>query len=123
MALRQEAERGRALPEVAAPAPRPVPAKPAPVPEKQKRAPSTSTDVWAIQVGAFAQEASARRLVERLESKGYPVEVLPSDGANARWRVRVQPLRGEGRAKGLAARLKSEEGLPTWVMALEAGSR
>ena len=82
-----------------------------------------SGDPWAIQVGAFAEEEAARRLMKTLETKGYPVVLLPSDAASARWRVRVQPLRGEEQARGLASRLKGEEGLPTWVMSLEAGSR
>ena len=77
---------------------------------------------WAIQVGAFADMAAARRLVESLEAKDYPVELIASRGATKRWRVRVQPVRGESRARRIANQLKQDEGLPTWTTPLEARS-
>ena len=81
-------------------------------------APATNARPWAIQVGAFSDERSARKLANSL-SAGYPVEVLPAKREGGRWRVRVQPLADEARARATADRLKQEEGLPTWVVRLE----
>jgi cell division protein FtsN len=74
---------------------------------------------WTIQVGAFGDEASATRLAEGLAAKGYPVKLLAASGDSQRWRVRVQPLQGEAKAKQLANRLKHVEQLPTWVLPME----
>jgi len=44
--------------------------------------------------------------------------VSPSTGdAGARWRVRVGPMTARDEADRTAARLKTEERLPTWVIA------
>jgi cell division septation protein DedD len=77
---------------------------------------------WAIQVGAFSDESAASRLAEGLDAKGYPVELVPAEGATRRWRVRVQPVEDEARARSLADRLKREERLPTWVIPMERRS-
>jgi cell division septation protein DedD len=122
-----EQSRGEDLPDVAAPPPANAPAR-APARRAGSATPQPAASVadekrWAIQVGAFSEEATARRLVKALEAKSYPVAVLPSNGSNKRWRVRVQPLRGEDQARGVANQLKTEEGLPTWLVPMEAGSR
>jgi cell division protein FtsN len=78
--------------------------------------------VWAIQVGAFSEEAAALRIVKGLEAKGYPTELLAATGASQRWRVRVQPVRGEAKAKEMANKLKRIERLPTWVIPMEGRS-
>ncbi|MBK7947224.1 MAG: SPOR domain-containing protein [Deltaproteobacteria bacterium] len=84
---------------------------------------SGSTGVFAIQVGAFGDEPSARSLEARLESKGYPIEVLPAGSESNRWRVRVQPIAEEQTARGTAERIEREERLPTWVIRLEGQPR
>jgi len=76
---------------------------------------------WSIQVGAFSQQAAATRLAEGLRAR-YPVEVLPASGKAGRWRVRVQPIRSEARARQMAERLKRDERLPTWVTPMEGRS-
>ncbi len=78
---------------------------------------------WAIQVGAFGDERSAAQLADRLEGKGYPIEVLPAGAESNRWRVRVQPIAGETAARTTAERVEREERLPTWVIRLEGHSR
>lgn len=78
---------------------------------------------WAIQVGAFGDEPSAAQLADRLEGKGYPIEVLPAGADSNRWRVRVQPIEGEAAARTTAERVEREERLPTWVIRLEGQSR
>jgi cell division protein FtsN len=111
------AEEGSAvvgLPRVAA-APRPADTLP-------NRVEAAATDRWAIQVGAFSDESVATGLAEGLVEKGYPTELVRAPGDDRRWRVRVQPVHGERRARGLADRLKREERLPTWVIPMEAGS-
>jgi cell division septation protein DedD len=127
IAAQSESSPAADLPDVAAPPPARAPAQP----PARRVGSATSEPVgsvgdekpWAIQVGAFSEEATARRLVKTLEAKRYPVAVLPSTGSNKRWRVRVQPLRGEDHARGIANQLKREEGLPTWLVPMEAGSR
>jgi cell division septation protein DedD len=86
------------------------------------RAPSDAQADWAIQVGAFADKAAARRLAEGLEAKDYPVELIASEGTTKRWRVRVQPVRGQSKAREIASQLKRDERLPTWLIPLEARS-
>ncbi len=77
---------------------------------------------FAIQVGAFAQSESAQHLADGLREKGMDVYLSPGsqDGA-ARWRVRVGPLASRAEAERLAARIKTDEKLPTWV--LQEGGR
>ncbi|MFO0687109.1 MAG: SPOR domain-containing protein [Myxococcota bacterium] len=79
---------------------------------------STGGGGWAIQVGAFGDEPSARSLEARLEGKGYPIEVLPAGPDSNRWRVRVQPIGEEQAARATAQRIEREEGLPIWVIRL-----
>ena len=75
-------------------------------------------DRWSIQVGAFSDEGAADRLAEGLRQR-YPVTVLPASATGGRWRVRVQPIRGEALARQMAEDLKRDERLPTWVTPLE----
>jgi cell division septation protein DedD len=71
----------------------------------------------AVQVGAFGDAASAEKLAGTLRRKGFPAFVSPSTGdSGARWRVRVGPMSSRDDADRTAARLKSEERLPTWVI-------
>ena len=90
----------------------------------KKRAEATEqAGSWAIQVGAFEDEASAVRLADGLGAKGYPTELLSAGGDSPRWRVRVQPLPSEAKAKEIETRLKHVEHLPTWVLPVERRSR
>jgi cell division septation protein DedD len=104
------------LPAVAAPAP-----KPAPKPEATRLRPEVlspgASARFAVQVGAFSESAAAEGLVERLRARGFAAYVSPSPkNSAARWRVRVGPLSSRGEADRVAARLKAEEKLPTWVL-------
>ncbi len=128
-----EAKTEVAPPAVGAPAPmveRPANSSTNPAPARERRdsadvvSPSApgSGPSWAIQVGAFSDEAAARRLADGLEKKGYPTKLLPSGRDGMRWRVRVQPIGSEAKRDELADRLKRVERLPTWVIALEGRS-
>lgn len=94
-----------------APEPPPVAAAPPPPP------PAPAAGRMAVQVGAFGESSSAQRLAKRLRARGYPVYVAPGAlSGEARWRVRVGPLPDRAEAERVAARLKREEKLPTWVL-------
>jgi cell division septation protein DedD len=82
----------------------------APTPEAPARG-------FAVQVGAFADAGAAEQLAKRLRGRGLPVYLAPSTGADARWRVRVGPLRTRADAEQMAKRLEQEERLGTWVLA------
>jgi cell division septation protein DedD len=59
---------------------------------------------------------------QKLEARGFDSYVIPgSHGGDGKWRVRVGPVPSREGADALAARLKSEEKLPTWVLP-EGGS-
>jgi cell division septation protein DedD len=109
IAIPFEAESGGELPDVAA--------GPAAASSQEE------SGAWAIQVGAFGDEPSAAQLADRLEGRGYPIEVLPAGAESSRWRVRVQPIEGEAAARTTAERVEREERLPTWVIRLEGRSR
>ena len=72
----------------------------------------------SVQVGAFAESGAAEQLAASLRSSGLPVYVSPSAAAEGdkRWRVRVGPLATREEADRIAARLKTKEKLPTWVL-------
>lgn len=110
MQIRSEEKPDSQLPVVAAP-------------RAAQHASSDPRRLWAIQVGAFSDQASARRLAEDLGEKGYPTKLLAAGGQSQRWRVRVQPVRGEASANEIAARLKRVERLPTWVLPMEGSLR
>ncbi len=72
---------------------------------------------FAVQVGAFSQSSEAERLEAQLKRKGLPVYVQPSTGdRDSRWRVRVGPLPTRAEADRVAARLKSQDKLPVWIL-------
>ncbi|MBW2446452.1 MAG: SPOR domain-containing protein [Deltaproteobacteria bacterium] len=73
---------------------------------------------FSIQVGSFTEPVPAWKLAEELGEKRYEVYVDEGDAAGKpRWRVRIGPVETRRAARGLADRLKSEEGLPTWILA------
>ena len=72
---------------------------------------------FAVQVGAFSQSSEAERLEADLRKKGLPVYVQPATGAaESRWRVRVGPWPSRAEADAVAARLKSQDKLPVWIL-------
>jgi cell division septation protein DedD len=103
--------------------PRPDDASARPLPEvAAPRSATSGQRSWTIQVGAFSEEAAARRLADGLRAKGYPAALLPASDDAQRWRVRVQPIEGEERAEAMSKRLKRDERLPTWVLPMEGRS-
>ncbi len=99
----------------------PPPAEPPPLPSATKAAVAVAArpgGKLSVQVGAFAESKAAEELASSLRSAGLPVYVSPSAAAagDQRWRVRVGPLATREEADRIAARLKTKEKLPTWVL-------
>lgn len=101
------------LPSVSAQPPQPLPPRPTPAPVAEPA--GVYEEAFLIQVGAFADGASAEKVASTLRQKGYAVLVV-SPSTDSRWRVRVGPVVSRPEAEQLAGRLKSEERLPTWVL-------
>jgi len=95
-----------------------APAKPAPVKvAPAKVASATPGGRFSVQVGAFADRASADKLVSKLKGRGYSSYVKADSEAGAkRYRVRVGPVPARARAEELAAKLAKGEKLPTWIL-------
>jgi cell division septation protein DedD len=93
-----------------APAPAAVPA------QKPALKPATGGAGFSIQVGAFGSEGTARQLAGELGKRGYATYVT-SEGAGARFKVRVGPIASRSEAERVAERLKTEHRLPTWILA------
>lgn len=78
----------------------------------QKPAAATATDAdsaWAVQLGSFASDDNAQRLVKELKAGGYKAFVSKTgSGSRARYRVRVGPEQDRARAENLAERLRHE---------------
>jgi cell division septation protein DedD len=105
-----------AVPGVASEAPGAAPAEPA-GPGATAAAVVPADGRFAVQVGAFGESATAERLARRLRDKGWEVYVSPGAKAGeSRWRVRVGPHPSREAATRAAARLKTQEKLPTWVL-------
>ncbi|MCC7198598.1 MAG: SPOR domain-containing protein [Gammaproteobacteria bacterium] len=86
---------------VAVPAPRAAVQQPAAAPP-----PVTA---WAVQLGAFATQATAQKLVNDLKGRGYSAFWLEyRSGGKVLYRVRVGPEQARERAVAVAARLKGE---------------
>ena len=93
---------------------KPAPAAPAPAKIASAKTPAGS---FSVQVGAFADRASADKLVARLKGRGYTSYVkADSEGGAKRYRVRVGPVPARARAEELAAKLAKGEKLPTWIL-------
>lgn len=111
-----------AAPEPSPPTPPSTPARTAPSAPKPPRtpavaAPPPSGASIAVQVGAFAERGSAEQLRGELLKDGIPAYVAAGAASGSpRWRVRVGPYRSREDADRMAAQLKFERSLPTWVL-------
>jgi cell division septation protein DedD len=94
-------------------------AKPAAAPlaaQKPVVKPAAGGAGFSIQVGAFANESTAKQLAGELGKRGYQTYVT-SEGAGARFKVRVGPIASRSEAEQISERLKTEHRLPTWILA------
>ena len=102
--------------EEATPPPAPDPeSRPAAIePAAQSAVPAKGS--FAVQVGAFGSEATARKLVTDLKADGMPSYIAPlSRSGKTLHRVRVGPVPDRAAADELAAKLKAR-GLPVSVV-------
>ena len=94
-----------------------IAAKPAPVAaQKPVLKPAAGGAGFSIQVGAFGSEPTAKQLAGELGKRGYETYVT-SEGAGARFKVRVGPIASRSEAEQVSERLKTEHRLPTWILA------
>ncbi len=103
------------------PTPTPAPAKPEPKPESPKPAPravasapaapksAVPTDKgWAVQLGSYASEATAERIMNEWRGKGHSAFVMPvTTGGKTLYRVRIGPTKDRASAE---AALKAVKG-------------
>ncbi|HZN02979.1 MAG TPA: SPOR domain-containing protein [Candidatus Polarisedimenticolia bacterium] len=71
--------------------------------------------IYVVQVAAGGDEARAKRVRDRLASKGYPAAVIQDEGGGL-WRVRVGRWKDRGPAEAMAERIRKETGLQPWVL-------
>ena len=91
------------------PAPEPVAEEPPAEQEEQEEpaATSSSTGMWAVQLGSFANQENAEALAAKLRKQGHAAflsQVMTSDGQ--RHRVRIGPQKDRAAAEAVAASLK-----------------
>ena len=91
-------------PEPDLPAPQPAPAQEDTAP--QPAADSSSTGMWAVQLGSFGNVDNARRLIDRLRDKGYPGYLQRQvEGDTTVFKVRVGPQVAKEEARSVRQRL------------------
>jgi DedD protein len=101
-------------PVVVEPDPEPVAERPAPEPvveEQTQQQPATdessSTGMWAVQIGSFGNQQNAERLAAELRKQGQAAflsQVMTPDGQ--RHRVRIGPQKDRAAAEAVAAELR-----------------
>jgi len=88
------------------PAPQPVVEEP-PAEQDEPAATTSSTGMWAVQLGSFGNQENAERLAAELRKQGHAAflsQVMTSDGQ--RHRVRIGPQKDRAAAEAVAASLK-----------------
>jgi DedD protein len=100
-------------PVVQEPEPEPVAERPAPRPvaeeptEQQAKAESSTTGMWAVQLGSFGNQENAERLAADLRKQGHAAFLSQVRTANGQLhRVRVGPQADRASAEAVAAELK-----------------
>jgi cell division septation protein DedD len=79
---------------------------PRPAPTAAEKHPSTGG--WVVQVGVFAKQANAERLVRELQEQGFRTSISEnSSGGRTLWWVRTAPVAERAAAEQLSARLRA----------------
>lgn len=64
---------------------------------------------WVVQIGSFANQATADKLSQDLKRRGYASFVVPfKPGAQTLYRVRIGPMKARGDADAVVQKLKRE---------------
>ena len=72
------------------------------------RAGENSTGGWVVQVGVFAKQANAERLMRELQEQGFRTLISEnSSGGRTLWWVRTAPVAERAAAEQLSARLRA----------------
>jgi cell division septation protein DedD len=112
----------RATPlEVAESHPRPTPAPPsarsvAREPKEAREAKSPKGGAFSIQVGAFKDRGTADTVVSRLKSKGFAAFVVPPDGSDGLFLVRVGSFAARADAERTEAKLRDQEKFKPYIV-------
>jgi cell division septation protein DedD len=107
-ALAPEKEPVKEAAAVVPPAPAPIPAPaPALAPAPAPAAAPTVAATYQVQLGAFREEARAKRLARRVQRAGFPTTIMPVDtpAAGRLHRVRLKPELPHDEARQLLAKL------------------
>jgi len=101
------------------------PVKPAKAPPKREVAPapqpkpSPPRTVWYVQIGAYSQEAAARRMQGQFERAGYPARVMEIGPAGKKLHAtRVGPYSSESQARTAAETIK-QQGHQPYVLSIQ----
>ena len=80
--------------------------EPAPAPAQQQQPVSSTTGMWAVQLGSFSNKANAEKLAADLRKQGYAafLSQLDTDSGTLH-RVRIGPQKDRDAAEAMAARL------------------
>jgi cell division septation protein DedD len=90
-------------------------------PPTRAPAPPPEAGGFAVQVGAFGDEEAASRLAGELRAAGFSVYIRSGETSRGvRFRVRVGPVPTREKATRLAAKLKSDHQLPTWILSQDS---
>ncbi len=83
--------------------------KPSPEPTAASRTAGKQSQPWAVQVGSFANQATAEKLLQDLKRRGYDGFIVPfKTGAQTLYRVRVGPMQDRKDADATMQKLKRE---------------
>jgi DedD protein len=84
------------------------PAKDDTIEPASKPAPTSTTGMWAVQLGSFSSQGNAEKLAAKLRSQGYAAFLSQlQTGTGQLHRVRIGPQKDRDSAKSVAARLDS----------------
>ncbi|MGB0671500.1 MAG: SPOR domain-containing protein, partial [Rhodospirillales bacterium] len=102
-----------------------MPAQTVTIPKPVKTATAALGSAYALQLGAFSDQANAMRLVERLQAKGHQAGVSPVTDAKGRslHSVRVSGYRSRAEAQAAAALLASTFKVKSFVVGPDTADR
>lgn len=102
---------------VAVQAPLPSPPTPSPLPPPVS-APVAEPELYAVQIGAFQDQARAEALRDRMKQQFGAARIVPRQGARTIWRVLVGEEDSSEKAEALADQLRGA-GQQTFVVRLD----
>lgn len=81
--------------------------EPEPVEQEQPAAETSTTGMWAVQLGSFGNQDNAERLAAELRKQGHAAFLSQvSTSAGQRHRVRIGPQKDRAAAEAVAAKLR-----------------